>query len=206
MVTKRAILRWSSTVFDPLGLISPVTISAKLFLQQLWQEHISWDTALNDDLLARWKVISDTITDSTTLSFPRMYTASLLAPQSTHTYLHVFADASLKAYWAVAYIQQDQGSPSFVMSKSRAAPLKHLTLPKLELKAAVLAAKLISFIKTSLSLDCTVQLWSDSQIVLYWIASHKPLQAFVTRRVEEIRRIYLPAGSIVPQKSTQPTS
>ena len=121
------------------------------------------------------------------LPFPCKYTASLLTPQSTHTYLHVFADASLKAYRAVAYIQQDQGLPSFIMSKSRAAPLKQLTLPRFELKAAMLAAKLSSSVKTSLSLDCTVQLWSDSQIVLHWIASHKPLQAFITNRVEEIR-------------------
>jgi len=66
------------------------------------------------------------------------------------------------------------------MSKSRAAPLKQLTLPRLELKAAVLAAKLSSFIKISLSLDCTVQLWSGSQIVLHWIASHKPLQVLLS--------------------------
>ena len=176
-------------MFDILGLISPVTVSAKLFLQQLWQEYISWDTTLNDDLLDRWKAFSDAITNATTLPFPCKYAASLLRPQSTHTYLHVFADASLKAYRAVAYIQQDQGLPSFIMSKSRDAPLKQLTLPRIELKAAVLAAKLSSSVKTSLSLDCTVQLWSDSQIVLHWIASHKPLQAFVTNGVEEIHSI-----------------
>ena len=125
------------------------------------------------------------------LPFPRKYAASLLTPQNTHTYLHnyVFADASLKAYGAVAYIQQDQGLPSFIMSKSRAAPLKQLTLPRLELKAAVLAVKLSSSVKTSLSHDCTVQLWSDSQIVLHWIASHKPLRTFITNRVEEIHSI-----------------
>ena len=52
-VTKREILQWSSTIFDPLGLISPVTISARLFLQQLWQDHIGWDTVLSDDLCTR---------------------------------------------------------------------------------------------------------------------------------------------------------
>jgi len=172
-------------------LISPVTISAKLFLQQLRQKNVGWDTILCEDLLTRWMVIADSITDATTLSFPHQYAASLSMLPSTSTYLHVFADASLKAYGAVAYIQQGQGLPSLVMSKSRAAPLKQLTLPRLELKAAVLAAKLSSFIKTSLSLDCTTQLWSDSQIVIHWISSHKPLQPFVNCRVEEIRAISL---------------
>ena len=131
-------------------------------------------------------MIADAITGVTTLSFPRKYTTSLFTP---HTFLHVFTDASLKAYGAVAYIQQDQGSPSLVMSKSRAAPVKQLTLPRLELKAAVLVAKRNSFVKTSLNFDCAVQLWSDSQIILHWIASHKQLQPFVNRRFEEIRAI-----------------
>ena len=186
-LTKREVLRWSSTIFDPLGLITPVTISAKLFLQQLWQEHIGWDIRLNDNLCARWMEIADNIRGATTLSFRRQYAASLSTTQSMPTYLHVFADASLKAYGAVAYIQQGQNLPSLVMSKTRAAPLKQLTLPRLELKAAVLAAKLSSLVKAALNLECAVQLWSDSQIVLHWISSHKPLQPFVNHRVEEIR-------------------
>ena len=75
------------------------------------------------------------------------------------------------------------------MSKARTAPLKQLTLPKLELKAAVLAARLSVFIKTSLNITCTLSLWSDSQIVLYWISSQKTLKPFVSHRVEQIRSI-----------------
>ena len=179
-------LWWSSTILNPFGLISPVAISAKVFLQQLWQKNVGWDTTLSEDLLTRWMVIVDSITDATTLSLPRQYAASLSMLPRTSTYLHVFADASLKAYGTVAYIQ---GLPSLAMSKSRAALLKQLTLPRLELKAAVLAAMLGSFIKTSLSLDCAAQLQSDSQIVFHWISSHKPLQPFVNRRVKEIRAI-----------------
>ena len=185
-LTKREVLRWSLAIFDPLGLITPVTISAKLFLQQLWQEHIGWDIRRS---LCQMDGIADNIRGATTLSFPRQYAASLSTTQSMHTYLHMFADASVKAYGAVAYIQQSQNLPSLDMSKSRAAPLKQLTLPRLELKAAVLAAKLSSLVKAALNLECAVQLWSDSKIVLYWIASHKPLQPFVNHRVEEIRVI-----------------
>ena len=76
-----------------------------------------------------------------------------------------------------------------MMSKSRTAPLKQLTLPKLELKAAVLAAKLSHFIRTSLNINSTLYLWSDSQIVLHWIASQKPLKPFVSHRVNQIRTI-----------------
>lgn len=189
VATKREILKWSSAIFDPLGLISPVTISAKLLLQQLWQEHVGWDTVLTTDLHAKWSTIAANIAEATTLPIIRKYTASIPTPHGTSTNIHVFADASHKAYGAVAYIQQDQQPASLLMSKSRAAPLKQLSLPRLELKAAVLAAKLSVFIRTSLNIDCTLYLWSDSQIVLHWIASQKTLKPFISHRVNEIRSI-----------------
>ena len=182
-ITKRDILRWSSGIFDPLRFISPVTISAKLFFRQ---KHVHWDTPLNAHLSAEWQTIGANITEATTFQFPRKYTASIPPPENTSTNLHIFADASPKAYGAAAYIQQDQQSASLVMSKSRAAPLKQISLPKLELMAAVLAARLSDFIRTSLNIDCTLYLWSDSQIVLHWIASQKKLKPFVNHRVSEI--------------------
>ena len=75
------------------------------------------------------------------------------------------------------------------MSKSRAAPLKTLSMPKLELMAAVLAARLCVFITTFLNINCSVQLWTDSQIVLLWIASTRKLKPFVANRVSEIRSV-----------------
>ena len=81
-----------------------------------------------------------------TFSLPRKYTTSIPSFENTTTVLHVFVDAKLKAYGAAVYIQQDNQPASLVISKSRAAPLKQLTLPKLELMAAVLAARLSEFV------------------------------------------------------------
>ena len=144
---------------------------------------------LKADLSTEWHIIAANITDATMFLFPRKYTASTPPSENAVTNLHVFADASLKAYGAVAYLQQDQQPASLVISKSRAAPLKQITLPKLELMAAVLAARLSDFVRTSLNIDCTLYLWSDSQIVLHWIASQKKLKPFVDHRVREIRLV-----------------
>ena len=184
--TKREVLKWSSSIFDPLGLILPVTVSAKLFLQQLWQENLEWDTILDPSLCAQWVTIATSITQATGLSFPRKYNIAFPVPQDVSTSLHVFADASLKAYGAVAFIQQGQEPASILMSKTRAAPLKQLTLPKLELNAAVLAARLAHFIMKSLTINLTAYLWSDSQIVLYWISSQIALKPYVSHRVAKI--------------------
>ena len=188
-MTKREVLKWSSSIFDPLGLLSPVMISAKLFLQQLWQEHLEWDATLDPSLCTQWITIAANIAQAPSLSFSRKYDIVFPVPQGVSTNLYIFADASLKAYGAVAYIQQGEAPASILMSKTRAAPLKQLSLPKLELNAAVLAARLGHFIMKSLTINLTIHLWSNSQIVLYWIVSQKTLKPYVSHKVAEIHSI-----------------
>ncbi|XP_065895716.1 uncharacterized protein [Dysidea avara] len=98
--TKREILKCASSVFDPLGLISPVTISAKLFLQQLWQQCLDWDSDLAEELCKNWNTIVHDILHATEISFPRQCVTVSCNADAT---LHVFADASPKAYGAAAY-------------------------------------------------------------------------------------------------------
>ena len=81
----------------------------------------------------------------------------------------MFADVSLSAYGTVAYLRQND-EVTLVMSRSRVAPVRAITLPKLELIAAVVATRLAKFVIHSLYLqpdNTTVHMWSDSQIALY---------------------------------------
>ena len=185
-VTKREILRYTSSVFDPLGLVTPVTITAKLLLQELWQDTVTWDTVLNDTYQAKWASITADILIASQQWFPRQYIPSLLTASPSATALHVFADASPKAYGAATYIQCGNYS-SLVMSKSRVAPVKQQSLPRLELMAAVVAARLGSFVHSSLNLNVSMYYWSDSQIVLCWLKSKKKLKSFIDHRVTEIK-------------------
>ena len=102
--------------------------------------------------------------------------------------MYVFSDASMKAYGIVVYIcHQDQ--VTLAMSKSRVTPTKTITLLKLELMAAVMAARLANFVKSSLNsydLSSTTYLWTDSQIVLYWIHKQTSSKPFIYQQVTEI--------------------
>ena len=120
------------------------------------------------------------------MSFPQQCTP--LLPTLDDNTLHIFANASLQAYGAVIYMLQGTHS-TILMSKSRAAPLKTHTLPRLELMAAVVASQLCSFVIKSLHTTFSICFWSDSQIVLSWIFSEKKLKPFVSNRVAEIQAV-----------------
>jgi len=187
LVTKRDVLSESSKVYDPLGLLSPVTIKAKIFMQKLWQLNVEWDEPLTNADQQQWLHIAEDIQHAMTMAIPRQYFPK--STRSSQTYqLHVFADASPLAYGAVAFLCRDT-DVSFIMAKSRVAPLKHLTLPKLELMATVTAAKLYNFVSAALeplSSSMTTHYWTDSQIVLHWLMGEKWNNVFVAHRVSEV--------------------
>ena len=191
LVTKRNVLQVSSKVYDPLGFLSPVTIRAKLLIQQLWQQQLEWDEPLSTELTSEWHEVPPNIEAAATITFPRCFFPSS-EMQSTTPYLHVFADASPKAYGAVSYITSGNQC-SLVMAKSRVAHLKKLTLPQLEFMAALTGARLGSFVSQTLKSrypNLKVQLWSDSEIVLHWLSSSKPLKQFVANRIKEIKGMF----------------
>ena len=115
------------------------------------------------------------------------FTRQFIPSTSFETCPHIFVDASVKSYGAAAYIS-NQSQARLVMAKNRVAPLKVLTLPQLELMAALVGARLASHLLQTISTS-NVTFWSDSQIVLYWLTTTKPLKCFVRNRVEEINQL-----------------
>ncbi|XP_044250699.1 uncharacterized protein [Drosophila takahashii] len=185
--TKRQVLSDVSRIFDRLGLLAPIVIQFKVLFQKLWLLNLDWDdplpTKLADNRL-KWRADLDTLQK---FRLPRFVPNDL-----DNIELHGFSDASTKAYAAVVYsrVTNDDGSISVstVAAKTRVAPLKQQSLPRLELCAALLLSQLIRSITSGLRhKNITVFGWSDSSIVLSWL-SYAPaqLKTFVGNRTSEI--------------------
>ncbi|EPB78661.1 Pao retrotransposon peptidase [Ancylostoma ceylanicum] len=189
--TKRKVLKETASIFDPLGLVSPVTLIAKLFLQSLWKINIGWDDELPTDQHMQWLQIMDT------WNIPSLTINRLLFPtnikDASEYELHVFTDASANAYCATAYlVQHQENSPrevSLIMAKSRLAPLhQSITIPRLELSALTIGAKLLTYITKQVDISFTKKfLWTDSTVALTWTKGDKQVPIFVRNRVKTIQ-------------------
>ncbi|XP_018371197.1 PREDICTED: uncharacterized protein LOC108766413, partial [Trachymyrmex cornetzi] len=204
IVTKRQLLSLISKIYDPLGLIGPILVIAKQLMQRVWKEQLDWDEELPDHLHKEWLRYHSAINSAQTLVVPRNVNPGNV---SMDIEVHIFCDASEKAYGACAYAchQGREGSIAvqLMCSKSRVAPLKSITLPRLELNAAHLAAKLFDSLERTLGERIrTARFWTDSMIVLSWIRTETyKLKTYVANRVSDIQQIT--AGKIwshVPSK------
>ena len=154
-------------------------------MQKLWQLKITWDKPLNDDLHAEWKNIATDIKNATQISMSKCY----LDTHVTNPSIHCFVDASQQAYGAMVFLVQGSQT-SFVISKICETPLKALTIPCLELMAALVRTQLTHFVLGTIpTCDPPTFLWSDSQIVLHWINNQKPLPAFVSHSITEMKSL-----------------
>ncbi|XP_058811185.1 uncharacterized protein LOC131676075 [Topomyia yanbarensis] len=186
--TKRSILSSIAKLFDPIGLIAPVVVRAKIIMQQLWLLPIEWDDPVPKNIRVNWEKYHNELPKITAHRVSRY----AFLPCSTMQ-LHTFADASELAYGACTYArcQDEQGNIKIELlaAKSRVAPLKRLTIARLELCAAVLAAHLHDRVKRALDIDVSASIfWSDSAIVLQWLqSSPNTWQTFVGNRVSEVQ-------------------
>ena len=190
-LTKRSTISFTSKLFDPLGYVEPITVKAKIIIQDLWKQNLIWDEDVPSEHKDQWLNWISDISNLTSVEIPRPYFLTSISNRK----LHIFCDSSQLAYGAVAYLRGMSGAEiytAFTMAKTRVAPIKTQTLPRLELLAALLVAQLSECLTKTLQLTktkCEFIYWSDSQIVLSWISSTKQLPQFVRTRVHKIKEI-----------------
>ncbi|XP_055922514.1 uncharacterized protein LOC129953385 [Eupeodes corollae] len=187
--TKRSILSLSSSLFDPMGLLSPIIIRAKILLQQLWIEKFDWDENISPNLETEWRQFMTDLNSIQNLPIPRY----VFLENNIRFQIHGFADASMKGYGCCIYLRSIDNSGSvgvkLLVAKSRVAPAKKRTLPRLELCAAHLLSKLwVTIQRVIVKHYNETYFWTDSSIVLHWISTHSSkLNTFVGNRVAEIQ-------------------
>ncbi|GFX16685.1 retrovirus-related Pol polyprotein from transposon 297 [Trichonephila clavipes] len=147
-ITKRIVLQSAGKIYDPVGFLSPYTIRLKCLLQELWLRKLSWEDELPPDIHAVWSQWWLELPFLSELKIPRKILDS--SGDSSEVQIHTFSDASQKAYGAAAFLRvkhKGRVSVDLVTSKSRVEPLKRLSLPRLELMGALLAARLAKEVK-----------------------------------------------------------
>ncbi|XP_045036474.1 uncharacterized protein LOC116932504 [Daphnia magna] len=191
---ERTFLSIISSVYDPLGLVAPVTFLMKSLLQDIWtyETRIGWDDLLPEELRERFLHWYEHLENFETLSVPLCYRFN--GGSCKQQWLHVFTDASSKDFGAVAYfrsVYEDHSiDVSFVMSKTHVTPFKGLTIPRLELQAAAEGLNIALTVCRELGMDLQdVTFHTDSQTVLRWIYSRTcKFEVFVNNRVGKILR------------------
>ncbi|XP_025190399.1 uncharacterized protein LOC112590994 [Melanaphis sacchari] len=191
-ISKRHILAETAAIFDPMGLVGPIIVQAKLIIQSLWQIRIGWDDPLPDHIRIEWVKYRKSLSMLNKLTIPRNIGGS---QKLTNIQIHGFADASIKCYGACIFLrstnEQGEHTAKLICAKSKVTPLKVISLPRLELCAALLLARLVSRIVPKLKLNIAKKyFWSDSKIALSWIASPSTKwKTFVAHRIGEIQEL-----------------
>ncbi|XP_055604271.1 uncharacterized protein LOC129752524 [Uranotaenia lowii] len=190
-LTKRSILKFVMSLFDPLGFMAHFLIQGKLILQTLWRKAIMWDEVVPTDVEVAWERWIKVFKNIGQVRIPRCYFPDYDVESYRSIQLHVFVDGSENAYSAVAYfriIDRDQVRCSLITSKAKVAPLKPMSIPRIELQAAVIGSRLIQTVESLHTIPIAKKfLWTDSCTVLSWIQSDaRKFRQFVAFRIGEI--------------------
>ena len=194
-LTKRELLSATAKLFDPIGWFGPIIVQFKILLQKLWVLGIKWDEILPPEIQERWNQMRADLRSLKDFTLQRC----IVPPGKIQTVqLHLFTDASEKAYAAVIYARMTDTNGfvcvNLIAGKNRVAPIKTVSLPRLELCGAHLGVKLMVKIQEVLAITNLPQQeafgWTDSTIVLHWLAQlPRTWTTFVANRVAEIQEI-----------------
>ena len=189
--TRRGILSIVASVYDPLGFLAPFILLGKRVLQEMCQRGISWDEPLPSELKPRWESWLNDLRNLGKIQIPRCFTPENFG-KILKVELHHFSDASTQGYGQCSYLRlvsEDKVHCTLIMGKARVAPTKIVTIPRLELTAAVISAAVSNMLKEELELKVDREyFWTDSQVVLGYISNEaRRFHVFVANRVQRIR-------------------
>ena len=190
-LSKRAVVQMVAKLYDPLGLLSPVLLPFKLFIQSLWKKKLKWDEELSPELKEQWDTLTEEHREKDEFEFPRLFTEDVDKKELS---LHAFVDASGDAYGTCVFIcakdrNQNESDVKLLFSKVKVMPKMKLTMPRAELMAALVGVRALNFVTKQLHKPIKKRvLWSDSQCVLKWMKTEKLLSVFVRNRINEIQK------------------
>jgi hypothetical protein len=194
-LTRRGLLSTVSSVYDPLGLISPFILTGKQILKSLCLAGASWDEPVPDDVRNQWEKWRVELVDLAKVSIPRCYKSGVLQGPVASVELHHFSDACLTGYGQCSYIKLEDATgnstSSLVMAKARVTPAKSVTVPRLELTAALTSARIGKFLDKEMDYEKIEHFYyTDSMVVLGYVNNEsRKFHIFVANRVQEIREL-----------------
>lgn len=180
-------------MYDPLEIVSPVLVGVKVLFQELCSNKVEWDEELTNKGKKRWVSGVEDLKGVGEISVARC--VNRVPQDQINRYFHRFADARRKAYCAVVYfVCEAYGafSVTLLTSKTRVAPLKTQTIPRLELMSGRVLAKLMETVQNALKEEVEVmgsRQWLDSKTTLWWINNKGEWKQFVRQRVNEMLRM-----------------
>ncbi|CAB0005219.1 unnamed protein product [Nesidiocoris tenuis] len=192
-VTKKTMLSSAHRLFDPVGVTSPVALIPKLLIQQTWKLHLTWEEEVPEDIGLQFRAWVKDIIHLSDLKIPRWI--STTGARNENCSLRVFSDACQTSYAAVVFLRvelDDQVNVQLLAAKARVAPIgvsaKKMTIPRLELLGASIAARLCQSVAQDFGFDnVKTTFYTDASTVLAWIIRHEIWDTFVNNRVQEIR-------------------
>lgn len=190
--TRRGILSTIASVYDPLGFIAPILFNGKKILQEICKRGAGWDDFLSKEVQLRWEQWKQDLINLQEINIPRTYVPNDFGT-IVKVELHHFSDASTSGYGQCSYLRfcNEDGDVhcALVMGRSRVSPLKVVTIPRLELTAAVISVEVSNVLKRELDyVDVEELFWTDSKAVLGYIRNEaRKFHTFVANRVQRIQ-------------------
>ncbi|XP_078495461.1 uncharacterized protein LOC144750543 [Ciona intestinalis] len=196
-LTRRNMLSTVCSIYDPLSLLGPVVLEGKRILQEMCKTKADWDDPLPDYLSSRWQKWRNDLIELDRLEIQRSYKPKQFG-EVKDVSIHHFSDASLAGYGQCSYLRlvddRDRVHCTLLIGKSRVIPLKPVTVPRLELTAAVVSAKMSAFLQQNLHYKSYSQyFWVDSKVVIGYLNNEvKRFNIFVANRVQQILDVSAP--------------